>query len=150
MSRIGYTSRLNTVNAAIGRVQLRRLDTWNETRRKMASMYRRELDGTAGLELPPGETPGERSVYHLFVVRSNHRDKLATHLEKNGVESAIHYPVPIHLQAPYRARYGYSEGSFPIAESVAGRVLSLPIHPSITEEEVKTVSRLVRDLTYSK
>jgi perosamine synthetase len=150
MSRIGYTSRLNTVNAAIGRVQLRRLDMWNETRRKMAGMYRRELDGAAGLELPPGETPGERSVYHLFVVRSNHRDKIATHLEKKGVESAIHYPVPIHLQAPYRTRYGYSEGSFPIAESVAGRVLSLPIHASITEEEVKTVSRLVRDLTYSK
>jgi perosamine synthetase len=145
MSRIGYTSRLNTVNAAIGRVQLRRLDRWNESRRRMANLYRRELEGIASVELPPTEAPRETSVYHLFVVRSDRRDQLASHLEKNGVETAIHYPVPIHLQTPYRTRYGYSEGSFPIAERLAGRVLSLPIHPAIIEEEVRTVSRLVRD-----
>jgi dTDP-4-amino-4,6-dideoxygalactose transaminase len=147
MSRIGYTSRLNTVNAAIGRVQLRKLDGWNKTRRKIAEMYRRTLEGVPGITLPPAETPKETSVYHLFVVRSEHRDQLAANLERNGVEAAIHYPVPIHLQAPYRAKYGYSEGSFPIAEKVAGQVLSLPIHPAITEEEVRTVSQLVREST---
>jgi len=145
MSRIGYTSRLNTVNAAIGSVQLRKLDGWNEVRREMANLYRRELSGIEGVELPPAETAKETPVYHLFVIQSERRDQLAAHLEKNGVEAAIHYPVPIHLQAPYRATYGYSEGSFPVAERLAEQVLSLPIHPGITEEQVRTVSRLVRE-----
>jgi dTDP-4-amino-4,6-dideoxygalactose transaminase len=145
MSRIGYTSRLNTVNAAIGRVQLRKLDGWNKARRGIANLYRRTLEGVPGIALPPAETPKETPVYHLFVVRSQRRDQLAAHLERNGVEAAIHYPVPIHLQAPYRAKYGYSEGSFPIAERLAGQVLSLPIYPAMTEEEVRTVSRLVRE-----
>ena len=147
MSRIGYTSRLNTVNAAIGRVQLRKLDTWNKTRRRIADLYRKELEDAPGITLPPAETPSETPVYHLFVVRSTRRDQLAAHLERNGVEAAIHYPVPIHLQTPYREKYGYSEGLFPIAEKLAGQVLSLPIHPAITEEEVHTVSRLVREST---
>jgi dTDP-4-amino-4,6-dideoxygalactose transaminase len=147
MSRIGYTSRLNTVNAAIGRVQLRRLDSWNKIRRGIADLYRRQLEGAPGITLPPAETSKERPVYHLFVVRSTSRDQLAAHLERNGVEAAIHYPVPIHLQTPYRAKYGYSEGSFPIAEKLAGQVISLPIHSSITEEEVRTVSQLVREYT---
>jgi len=145
MSRIGYTSRLNTVNAAIGSVQLRKLDGWNKVRREMANLYRRELSGIEGVELPPAETAKETPVYHLFVIQSERRDQLAAHLEKNGVEAAIHYPVPIHLQAPYRATYGYSEGSFPVAERLAEQVLSLPIHPGITEEQVRTVSRLVRE-----
>ena len=147
MSRIGYTSRLNTVNAAIGRVQLRKLDGWNETRRRIADLYRRTLEGARGITLPPTETPKETPVYHLFVVRSERRDQLAAYLERNGVEAAIHYPVPIHLQVPYRAEYGYSEGSFPLAEKLARQVLSLPIHPAITEEEVLTVCRLVREST---
>ncbi len=145
MSRIGYTARLNTVNAAIGRVQLRKLDRWNQTRRGMANLYRRELENAAGVELPPAETLKEKPVYHLFVIRSQHRDKLASYLENNNVEAAIHYPVPIHLQEPYRAHYGYSEGAFPVSERLAGQVLSLPIHATITEEEVRTVSRLVRE-----
>ena len=147
MSRVGYTSRLNTVNAAIGRVQLRKLDGWNKTRRRIADLYRRTLEGVQGITLPPTETPKEAPVYHLFVVRSEHRGQLTAHLERNGVEAAIHYPVPIHLQTPYREKYGHSEGSFPIAERLAGQVLSLPIHPAITEEEVHTVSRLVREST---
>ncbi len=145
MSRIGYTARLNTVNAAIGRVQLRKLDLWNQTRRGMANLYRQELEGASGVELPPAETLKERPVYHLFVIRTQHRDKLASYLENNNVEAAIHYPVPIHLQEPYRAYYGYSEGAFPVSERLSGQVLSLPIHATITEEEVRTVSRLIRE-----
>src|SRR6267143_1464042 len=147
MSRIGFTSRLNTVNAAIGRVQLRKLDGWNKTRRRIADLYRRMLEGVSGITLPPAETQKETPVYHLFVVRSENRDQLAAHLERNGVEAAIHYPIPIHLQAPYRAKYGYSEGSFPVSERLAEQVLSLPIHPAITDEEVRKVSRLVREST---
>ena len=145
MSRIGFTSRLNTVNAAIGRVQLKKLDGWNKARRQVANLYRELLKDAPGIELPPEESPKELPVYHLFVVRSQRRDRLATFLEENGVEAAIHYPVPIHLQEPYRALYKYSEGSFPISEKLAGQVLSLPIHPGITEGEIETVSRLVRE-----
>jgi perosamine synthetase len=145
MSRIGYTSRLNTVNAAIGRVQLRRLDAWNKTRRRVAGLYRKLLEGAPSIALPPAESSKEMSVYHLFVVRSENRDRLAAHLEKNGVEAAIHYPVPIHLQEPYRATYGYTQGSFPVAERLAEQVLSLPIHAAITDEEVHTVSQLIRE-----
>lgn len=147
MSRIGFTSRLNTLNAAIGRVQLRKLDGWNRARRRVASMYRRELEGVEGLTLPPSEAPKETPVYHLFVVRSTRRDRLAAHLERNGVEAAIHYPVPIHLQAPYRANYGYTEGSFPVSERLAQQVLSLPIHPAISDEDVQAVSRLVSEFS---
>src|SRR5438309_10747826 len=147
MSRIGYTSRLNTVNAAIGRVQLRKLDSWNKARRRIADMYRRALEEAPAVTLPPPEMPQETPVYHLFVVRSTRRDQLAAHLEKNGVEAAIHYPVPIHLQTPYREKYGYSEGLFPIAERLAAPVHSLPIHPARTEEDVHTVPRLVREST---
>jgi perosamine synthetase len=147
MSRIGFTSRLNTVNAAIGRVQLRRLDRWNSTRRKIASQYRETLQDVPGVILPPAEAPREVPVYHLFVVRTNCRDQVAMHLERNGVEAAIHYPVPIHLQTPYRQKYGYSEGMFPVSEKLAGQVLSLPLHPGTTEEEVHTVSQLVKEST---
>ena len=147
MSRIGYTSRLNTVNAAIGRVQLRKLDSWNKARRRIADMYRRALQEAPAVTLPPAETPKETPVYHLFVVRSTRRDQLVAHLERNGVEAAIHYPVPIHLQAPYRTNYGYSEGSFPVSEKLAGQVLSLPIHPAISDEEVRTVSQLISEFS---
>ncbi len=147
MSRVGYTSRLNTVNAAIGRVQLKRLESWNKARRGLANLYRRTLQGTKGVALPPDEADNKSPVYHLFVVRSDQRDQLADHIEKNGVEAAIHYPVPIHLQAPYVAKYGYSKGMFPVSERLAGQVLSLPIHPAMTEEELRTVSSLVREST---
>jgi perosamine synthetase len=145
MSRVGFTSRLNTVNAAIGRVQLRRLDKWNSARRGIADLYRRELEGVEGITLPPAENSKETPVYHLFVIRSQNRERIMKHLEENGIESAIHYPIPIHLQAHYRNQYGFSEGSFPISEKLAKEVLSLPIHPMLTEQEVRQVSETVRE-----
>ncbi len=145
MSRIGYTSRLNTVNAAIGRVQLRRLDEWNRARQKIAELYRRELGGVEGIALPPSGTPREKPVYHLFVIRSRKRSKIAEWLERNGVESGVHYPVPIHLQAPYKAMFGYSEGLFHQSERLSREVLSLPMYPSLSEEEVGVICGLVRE-----
>ena len=145
MSRVGYTSRLNTVSAAIGRVQLRRLDKWNSIRRGIANLYRRELEGVEGITLPPTESSKETPVYHLFVIKSQNRDRIVKHLEENGIESAIHYPIPIHLQAPYQRQYGFSEGSFPVSEKLAREVLSLPMHPLLTEQEVRLVSERVRE-----
>jgi dTDP-4-amino-4,6-dideoxygalactose transaminase len=145
MSRVGFTSRLNTVNAAIGRVQLRRLDKWNSIRRGIANLYRRELEGVEGITLPPAENSKETSVYHLFVIRSQYRDRIMKHLEENAIESAIHYPIPIHLQAPYLHEYGFSEGSFPVSEKLAKEVLSLPMHAMLTAQDVHQVSETVRE-----
>ena len=147
MSRIGYTSRMNTVNAAIGRVQLKRLNEWNMARRRIASEYRRGLEGVKGIVLPPGETGTERHVYHLFVIRSRFRNQIMKWLSENGVESGIHYPVPIHLQPPYRKLFGYAEGLYPESERLAGEVLSLPMHPNLSEDDVRYVSQLVREAT---
>ncbi len=145
MSRIGYTSRLNTANAAIGRIQLRRLDEWNQARRRIAMLYRRELESVERIKVPPGDTSEERSVYHLFVICSQRRDRIKEQLEAKGVETGVHYPIPIHLQTPYRKMYNYSEGSFPESENLAREVLSLPIHPTLKDEEVKYVCEQVRE-----
>jgi len=145
MSRIGYTSRLNSVNAAIGRVQLRRLDDWNLARRRIASLYRRELEGVEKIELPAEDDPESRSIYHLFVIRSPIRDHIKDTLAKQRIETGVHYPTPIHLQTPYRNMYGYRDGSFPTSEILAREVLSLPLHPDIREEEVKIVCEQVRE-----
>ncbi len=146
MARVGYTSRLNTVNAAIGRVQLRSLQKWNEARRRVAEFYREGLQGIEGITLPP-EDRNRASVYHLFVIRSKARDRIQERLERNGVETGIHYPVPIHLQSHYRRTHQYAEGSFPQSERLAKEVLSLPMHPNLTEDEVLRVCRLVREAT---
>ncbi len=90
MGRIGYTSRLNTVNAAIGRVQLRRLDEWNESRRRLATRYRKELDGINGLELPPMGSHEDQSVYQLFVIRTNKRNNGKKPLENKNIEAGCH------------------------------------------------------------
>src|SRR2546425_407951 len=145
MSRIGYTSRLNTVNAAIGRVQLRKLDRWNLVRRRLASRYRKGLQDVGGITLPPEDNPGAKSVYHLFVIRYKNRDELAKKLQANGIESMVHYPVPSHLQTPYRRLYGFTEGMFPVSERLAGEVLSLPLYPEMPDEDVDRVCQVIRD-----
>jgi dTDP-4-amino-4,6-dideoxygalactose transaminase len=134
--RIGFTSRLNTLNAAIGRVQLKRLDGWNEARRNISKLYRKELENVRDIFLPPAEGSLEKAVYHLFVIRTKLRDQVKKRLSDKGIETGIHYPRPIHLQAPYRQKYGYSEGAFPLSESLSNQVLSLPIYPTLTEGEV--------------
>jgi perosamine synthetase len=144
MGRVGYTARLNTVNAAIGRVQLKRLDAWNEARRRLVRRYRNELKGVEGIKLPSEGRTRDKGVYHLFVIRTKHREQVKKHLENVGIESGVHYPVPIHLQLPYRQKYGFSEGAFPLSESLSDEVLSLPLYPTLSENEVVTVSDAVK------
>ncbi len=140
---IGYTARLNTVNAAIGRVQLRRLETWNEKRRIIARMYNKLLSDIPELGLPPQESSDISPVYHLYVIRTPHRDQLKSYLEANGIQCGVHYPIPIHLQPVYRRLFGYKEGSFPKSESAAKQVLSLPMHPSLDHEEISQISEKI-------
>jgi perosamine synthetase len=136
---MGYTSRLNTVNAAIGRVQLRHLEQWNERRRAVAEMYRRGLKDVDAIELPPQDTAEIQSVYHQFVLRTATRDALMAYLKGNAVETAIHYPIPIHLQPLYMRLFGYAEGAYPRSERFAKECLSLPMHPFLADEDVRYV-----------
>jgi dTDP-4-amino-4,6-dideoxygalactose transaminase len=140
-SAYGYNARLDTLQAAVLRPKLERLEDWNARRRAMAALYRETLP-EEGLTLL-SEPEGSESCYHLFVIRSERRDAIRTALLKNQIECGIHYPVPLHLQPACRD-LGYAEGDFPNAEKFADSVLSLPMHPFLTEREVKSVSQAVK------
>lgn len=129
---LGYNSRLDALQAAILRVKLPYLQTWNEARRRAADAYRRGL-AASGLTLP-GELPGCRHVYHQFVIRSSRRDELRQALKDAGIGTDIYYPQPLHLTEPLR-RLGYNEGDFPRAEQAVRDALALPIYPEMSEEQ---------------
>jgi dTDP-4-amino-4,6-dideoxygalactose transaminase len=134
---IGYNFRLEGIQGAVLSVKLKHLERWNELRREHASRYNELLEG-ADLVLPK-ETAYARHVYHLYVVQSEERDALQADLNEAGVQTGIHYPVPIHLQPAY-AFLGHSRGSFPETERQAARVLSLPMFPELTDEQINAVA----------
>jgi dTDP-4-amino-4,6-dideoxygalactose transaminase len=138
---LGYNSRLDELQAAVLRVKLHHLDEWIGARRKNAGRYSELLGGLRGVGLP-FEDVDTASVYYCYVIRSERRDQLRRWLQARGVETEIHYPVPIHLQRSYR-HLGYSRGSFPVAEKLAGQVLSLPIFPELTEDEIEHVAESI-------
>jgi len=138
---IGYTARLNTINAAIGRVQLKRLDLWNEKRRELALLYKKLLP--KGILLTEKEYA--QSVYHMFVIKVDERDKLRELLKKNEVETGIHYPAPIHLQPIYRELFGYKGGELPAAEEFSKKCLSIPLHPGLSHENIKFVAEKIME-----
>jgi dTDP-4-amino-4,6-dideoxygalactose transaminase len=137
----GLNSRLDEIQAAILRVKLRHLDKWNEARRARARLYDELLAGSG--VATPTEMDYGRHVYHLYVIRCPHRDALKDYLAEHGVSTAIHYPVPIHLQEAYSV-LGYRRGDFPVAEACASEILSLPMYPELRADEVREVSDLVR------
>jgi dTDP-4-amino-4,6-dideoxygalactose transaminase len=143
----GFNYRLEALQGAILRVKLRRLDAWNEARRTLAAEYDRLLEG-AGVERPYA-LPGARHVYCLYTVRTAERDRVQRQLTEAGIQTAVHYPVPLHLMPPYSdGRYG--EGDFPMAEDCAKSVLSLPLHPHMTLEQVAHVAEVVSEITGSR
>ncbi|OPX67304.1 MAG: UDP-4-amino-4-deoxy-L-arabinose--oxoglutarate aminotransferase [Methanomassiliicoccales archaeon PtaB.Bin215] len=135
----GFTSRLNTCNAAIGLVQLKRLDGWNERRRAIADRYLSKLRGVADLGLPPKTDSVKLPVYHCFAINTDRRDELAQHLGDRGIATAVHYPIPIHKQPAYTDDAGHSYRSLPVSERLAERILSLPLFPTMTDEQVDRV-----------
>jgi dTDP-4-amino-4,6-dideoxygalactose transaminase len=137
----GINSRLDEVQAAILRVGLRHLERWTARRRELAALYRLGLEG-AGLVLPV-EEPYARAVEHLFVVRHPRRDALAEELAARGIGTLVHYPVPLHLQ-PAFAHLGGRPGELPVAERAAREVLSLPLHPALTDGEARAVVAAAR------
>ncbi|MBD0370343.1 MAG: DegT/DnrJ/EryC1/StrS family aminotransferase [Pyrinomonadaceae bacterium] len=141
---IGYNFRLEGIQGAVLSVKLAHLDSWNALRREHAALYNKLLSGT-GLVLPK-EMNYARHVYHLYVVQAADRDALQADLNKAGVQTGIHYPVPIHLQPAY-AFLGHAKGSFPETERQAVRVLSLPMFPELTDEQIKAVAEAVHNST---
>ncbi len=142
---IGFTARLNTVNAAIGRVQLKKLDEWNEKRRSVARLYNWLLSDVEEISLPPAETSHVQPVYHLYVIKTNQRDQLKNHLESRGIQCGIHYPIPIHLQPIYQQEFGYKKGDFPISERLANEVLSIPMYPDMDRTAIEQVSQVIHE-----
>ncbi|MGC4022131.1 MAG: DegT/DnrJ/EryC1/StrS family aminotransferase [Cyclobacteriaceae bacterium] len=139
----GINSRLDELQAAILRVKLKRLNAENESRRKNAAIYFEELKDVKEIKLPPPESKTVSPVFHQFVVRTSERKKLTEFLKKKGVQTAIHYPEPIHTQKAF-ANLGYKKGSLPIAEKISKEVLSLPIWPGLKKSEVNYVADAVR------
>ena len=137
----GFNRRLDTLQAAVLRVKLPHLDVANEKRRVLASQYRAVL-GDLGLGLPRTADWGDH-VYHLFVIETPDRDRLAHELADRGIATGVHYPVPIHLQ-PAFASLGHGLGDFPVAEHLSRRILSLPMHPHMTHDDVEFVGDAVR------
>jgi perosamine synthetase len=140
---LGATERLNTVQAAIGRVQLKRLDAWNDKRRKIAAEYSDSLSDLGDVIRPPSDGSLVRQVYHMYAIRCNQRDGLREWLSSNGVETGIHYAVPIHLQPIYRQMFGYMGGEFPNSETLCNSELSIPMHPNLTAEDMEFISRAI-------
>ena len=147
---IGYTARLNTVNAAIGRVQLKHLDEWNEKRRMNAQIYDRLLSDIDELILPPKGDSETRPVYHLYVIRTRHRDSLKVWLESDGIQCGIHYTLPIHLQPIYKKMYGFDEGMYSRSEELCRTCLSIPIYPDLTLSEINFVSEKIHEFFATK
>ncbi len=137
----GYNSRLDELQAALLRVKLRHLEAANDRRREIAARYIEALAGTA-VE-PPRVRPEATHVFHLFVVRSKARDRLREFLAARGVGTAVHYPVPVHLQPAYRGRVRIA-GPLAATEGAAREVVSLPMYPELTDEEVETVIGSIR------
>jgi len=136
----GFNSRLDELQAAILRANLPELDRWNARRREIAAIYNREISHPGVVK--PVELAYGVHAYHLYVVRCAERDRLQEHLEAAGVATLIHYPVPVHMQEAY-ADLGKKPGDYPVAEACAGQVLSLPIFPELTDQEVSYVAECV-------
>jgi dTDP-4-amino-4,6-dideoxygalactose transaminase len=147
----GWNGRLDALQCAILRIKLRRLEAWNGRRRALAARYRERLRALAappeaaarpaspGALILPEEMAWGRHVYHLFAIRVADRVALREALRRQGIDTGMHYPIPLHLQPAY-ASLGLGEGSFPHAEAAAGEVLTLPLYPTMPEESVDLVS----------
>jgi dTDP-4-amino-4,6-dideoxygalactose transaminase len=141
---IGYTARLDEIQAAVLRVKLRYLDGWNSKRRENASIYGEYLRDLAdmGSVITPKEISWVKHVYHLYVIQveENIRDKLIEQLNAKGIGAQIHYPIPIHLQKAYK-HLGYKAGSFPVSEKLAKRIISLPMFPELERQEIEYIAQ---------
>ena len=136
---IGYTSRLNTVNAAIGRVQLRRLDKWIQRRRLLAEAYNSQLKHIEDIRIPSLGRNYVTPACNLYVIQAKDRDKLKLWLESSGIQCGIHYPEAIPFQSVYLASYGFHRGDYPVSEKLAREGLSLPLYPDMRFSQISYI-----------
>ena len=137
----GHNSRLDEIQAALLRVKLKHLDQWNEERRRKARLYTRMLS-PLGL-VCPSEKKGVRHVYHLYAIKTRKRDALQAFLKKRGIETLIHYPIPIPLEKAYQ-EMGYRRGDFPLTDQWSRKILSLPFFPEMRESEMEEVAQQIK------
>jgi dTDP-4-amino-4,6-dideoxygalactose transaminase len=143
----GYNGRLDAIQCGILRVKLKHLSDWNEKRRQNASLYTQFLTRnpehvTCNI-LTPYEPSWTKPVYHLYIIRSQKRDELQKFLSENGINTALHYPIPLHLQNAYK-NFNLANGNYPITENVSNEILSLPMFPELTEQQVKYVAEKIK------
>jgi dTDP-4-amino-4,6-dideoxygalactose transaminase len=138
----GFNYRMEGFQGAVLGVKLRHLEKWTEARRKNAAHYNRLLEGS-GVKTP-AEMSYARHVYHVYAVRVQRRDALIESLRARGIQTGIHYPIPVHLQAAY-SDLGYKLGRFPCSEQAAGEVLSLPMYAELTEEQIEQVCAALKE-----
>ncbi|PIN98727.1 MAG: hypothetical protein COT90_02905 [Candidatus Diapherotrites archaeon CG10_big_fil_rev_8_21_14_0_10_31_34] len=140
---VGYNYRLESLQAAVLNVKLKKLDEWNSMRRTVAKKYNEILGDIKGLILPKEMSYGKH-VYHLYVARVKERDNLQDYLKEQEIFTGIHYSTPVHLQ-PACSFLGYTKGDFPVAEKLMQEIISLPMHPFLTEEEIDFVGEKLRE-----
>jgi len=139
----GYNGRLDAIQAAVLRIKLKRLQGWNRSRRNNAALYTERLQDLSGITLPV-EAEFAESVYHLYVILADNRDGLQKFLSEKSIATGLHYPLPLHLQKAY-AHLGHKKGDFPVAEHTAERLLSLPMYPELTAEQIHYVCSSIKE-----
>ena len=142
---IGYTARLNTVNAAIGRVQLKHLPGWIAERRSIAKKYNQILSDVDEIILPPGDSEDKKPSYHLFEIKTKKRDELIKFLRENKIICLIHYPTPIPNQPIYKKLFGFKEGSYPKSEELSAQAMDLPLFPDLKDDQIKYISEKIHE-----
>ncbi len=141
-----YNSRLDNMQAAILNVKMKEIDSWTKRRREIANIYQQKLKTIENIFLP-FDKEFEKAVYHTFIIQTPKRDLLQKYLAEQGIDTKIHYPVAIHLQEA--AKYlGYKKGDFPVAEKQTETILSLPVFPELTNEQINYVSQSIIDFFY--
>lgn len=141
--RVGYNSRLDTLQAAILQIKLKYLATWNQKRRRATDYYNKRINAEIPLIKTPVINKHARSVFHLYVIQTPRRDGLINHLSSRNIQTGIHYPKPLHLQKSLK-KLGYKKGDFPVAEKLSNKILSLPIYPELTFKQQDYVVEAIK------
>jgi len=144
----GYNGRLDALQCGILRIKLKHLSDWNEKRRHNALLYTQLLtrnpEQVTCNMITPYVPSWAKPVFHLYVMRAEKRDELQKNLSENGISTGLHYPIPLHLQKAY-ANDGFREGDFPNAEKVASEILSLPMFPNLTKDQIEFAAEKIRE-----
>ena len=140
---VGYNYRMQEFQGAFLRAKLKHLNQWIKMRRRNAQLYNKLLSGMEGNMRIPAEPSYSRSSFYVYAIRCEHREKLMNYLAKNGAQTQVHYPTPVHLQKAYRF-LGYKKGDFPETEKQAREVLSLPMYPELKRTQIEYIATLIR------